>query len=506
MKPFLRTFFWVFALIALLVRPVTSQELPWSQGEALKARPSPEVTLARLRDVLKSLETRSSGKNWADTGAWLEGELRRGGEPLAGLGSDPGPDPLSKITEADLVEAGVSVEESPAAKPAPQIPVTVEGLNAREQGPAVATLRRVVMLGRLNSLPESLAKVVPADLAASVKVLGDVDPKALPEELAELARLLDALRGLDGLRLAAEAPAEEPPKVEAIRDDTDRVTVGLKQADLSSRLLPDLSVKSFLDGYPTQARRLLPDQCTPDHAGALLDDMRTVLLGDGRVTTAPAARAVAPDPAAGPGSPRGPPPGALSLIPDAVRGSWKVEVPADAPRSLLSTDEVAGIQRRLKAQVSEQLATKQSAIQALETRTFGEIGALRETVETRITQRAEQIRTIESRLGRALKDYERNLAHDRLGQKGESIAVVTDEIRRDQEKTEKLTREYEEALKDAAIQEKRRAERQRVYEQQQREFWEHMKQIDRDIAVEYERGFGRELDRIMERTRVRAIP
>ena len=84
---------------------------------------------------------------------------------------------------------------------------------------------------------------------------------------------------------------------------------------------------------------------------------------------------------ASPGSPRGPPPGALSLIPNAALGSWKVEVPADvSQQSLLSTEEVAGIQRRLKAQVTEQLAAKENEIRALESRTLGEIFSLERTV------------------------------------------------------------------------------------------------------------------------------
>jgi len=475
-------------------------------------KPSTEAKLARLRDVLKSLETRSSDKNWGDAGAWLEGEIHRGGEPLVPPVSDISTDPRSKITrrpspfrnwgdghyreagvDKDLVDASVEAGESRAAEFGPRVPVTVDGLNEGEWGPAEATLRRVVMLGKLNGLPEALAKVVPGDPSATEEAFGGLDVKALPDEFATIFRPLEALQGLDGLRIASEAVLA-PLDVSAIRRDASRVAGGLKQTDVPNRLLTDLAVKSFLDGYATQARTLLPDQVVPGHAAALLDDVRTLLLGEGRVATATASRAIAPDPTASPGSPRGPPPGALSLIPDAAHGSWKVEVPADVPRSLLSTDEVAGIQRRLKAQVTEQLAAKQNEIRSLETRTLGEVTALRETVDTRITQRSEQIRTIEDRLGRALDPYERDLAYDRFGQKGDSVASVADEIQKRRQKMEERDREAERIRQEYARQEKVRAERALVEQKQMQEMTE---RIERAV-----RERGRELGRTIERAEV----
>ena len=201
------------------------------------------------------------------------------------------------------------------------------------------------------------------------------------------------MQGLDGLRIASEAPAQAPPDVSAICRDAARLAKGLNQPDVSNRPRTDLAVKSFLDCYATEAKSLLPAQVVPGHAAALLDDVRALLLGEGRVTTFAGSRAIAPDPTASPGSPRGPPPGVLSLIPGAARGSLKVEVPADVPQSLWSTEEVAEIQRQLKARVTEQLAAKQNEIRSLETRTLGEVTALRKTVDTQITQGSAQSRT-----------------------------------------------------------------------------------------------------------------
>ena len=170
-------------------------------------------------------------------------------------------------------------------------------------------------LGKLNGLPEALAKVVPGDPSATEKALGGLDVKALPEELATIFRPLEALQGLDGLRIASEAPAQAPPDVSAICRDAARLAKGLNQPDVSNRPRTDLAVKSFLDCYATEAKSLLPAQVVPGHAAALLDDVRALLLGEGRVTTFAGSRAIAPDPTASPGSPRGPPPGVLSLIP-----------------------------------------------------------------------------------------------------------------------------------------------------------------------------------------------
>ena len=53
------------------------------------------------------------------------------------------------------------------------------------------------------------------------------------------------------------------------------------------------------------------------------------------------------------------------------------------------------------------------------------------TVDTRLTERAEQIKWIENRLGRALNDYERDLAYDLLRQEDHSVEKVAEEIQRE---------------------------------------------------------------------------
>ena len=307
--------------------------------------------------------------------------------------------------------------------------ISIELLEPGEQAKARETFQQVATLGRLRQIPATLSQIDPDHPAATDAALRGLETDAFPEGWGELRRPLEALRGLDRVRTVAETFGGDPPDVSRISSDLARLRAGTADAGLAGRVQFDLATKALLDGHPEQARRLLPEGGASPHADACLSDARTLLLGEGRVEGWAAGRALAPGPMSGAGSPRGPPPGILKLLPDGARSSWKVEVSPVAPKDLITREEVHRLQGELKAEVGKHLGTKERVVAEFESRALRGIEELHRSVATEITERNRDIAEVEKNLGDPLNLQERDQVFERRGRKPIKTDTLAEEIR-----------------------------------------------------------------------------
>jgi hypothetical protein len=168
-----------------------------------------------------------------------------------------------------------------------------------------------------------------------------------------VARALTDLRELDALRMALAQPGKAPlpavARIEAVLAAVDRAADGDAAA---TRLRQDVSARLFLEGRAPEARKVLAGAAagveSRDHAAALLRDMKAVVLGEGKVSTAAVADAL---PAV---DPRGP-----AIVRDLAGGGkardWKPparESPLPDPGPVPEAERLASkLEDRLEAEV-----------------------------------------------------------------------------------------------------------------------------------------------------------
>jgi hypothetical protein len=239
--------------------------------------------------------------------------------------------------------------------------------NGENLGPGGELARGVVRLGREQ---EALSRVEAALQSAGPERrarLAELDTRDAPEAVA---RAVNELRELESLRAALARPGKVLPAATAIEAALAAATRVADGDPAAVRLRQDVSARLFLEGRPGEARKVLagtaPGAESREHAAALLRDLKTVLAGEGKLSTAAVADAVAPG---------NPPPFVRNLAPEGQPAEWKPttrEVPpadpgptADAERLVgkLETQVEAGV-RQARTSGDEQTRTLAVQIRA----------------------------------------------------------------------------------------------------------------------------------------------
>jgi hypothetical protein len=175
---------------------------------------------------------------------------------------------------------------------------------------------------------------------------------------AELLSAEQGLRALAELQELTRSRWEKPPDVARLRE----LLAQLPDAGRARRLQHDLAAKAFLDGHPEQARSLLPDPGDPEHAAALLRDVKALVTGEGPVKT-DVGRAATPPPGEGGKTPRGPPPappGVRLLLPE---GDGNGPRPGPSERATADLPPLGReVAEGLREQVREELARERGRV------------------------------------------------------------------------------------------------------------------------------------------------
>jgi hypothetical protein len=164
----------------------------------------------------------------------------------------------------------------------------------------------------------------PADITALRKLPVD----SIPEGIRKPASGLKGVSAFMDLQDIKEGwkPWTEPPDVVVLKQAVAAFKVGSGDEELAQRVLLDLALKACLDGFPAEGKALLAEaKGSPEYAARLLADLRTLVVGEGKVTTWPAllAREEFARKQAGTKEAKGPPaPGVALLIRTELAKSW----------------------------------------------------------------------------------------------------------------------------------------------------------------------------------------
>jgi hypothetical protein len=321
-----------------------------------------------LTDGVKEVLALGEGGKWADAGA-------RAREWLQHL---PQPEPEAQAK-------------------APEVQARAEVRDALNE--AVRVAGRAEALGRLEQVLQA---------AKPREALQRVSVKDLP---ANLQDSVSGLRGLAELREAAVARWEKPPDVARIKQsaaDFARGLAGMPEARIDLReVLQDLAVKAFLDGYPAEAKALLPTDGPAEHAVNLLRDLKALALGEGRVGTWPAERALTPEPGQGGDGTRGPPPGMRPLIPEGAREGWRPPLRESAKADLPPLEKAAQLEKALQANAEAGLKDARSDIEGQAQKAQQRLQTADSHIRQKEAEDKQRFTQIEEQLGRKLTASER---------------------------------------------------------------------------------------------------
>ena len=237
------------------------------------------------------------------------------------------PDTLTKvhtlIDQGDWTKAGVAVQ-SPLQYPRLPADVNATFLQIAQLSSQSASLASLETALRD---PRAQAQAGPA-AAVAVPV---VDVASLP------APVQNAWRGLKALMELRHAINSRPaPDVSALKNIIADLQFCPRTESLALRLQQDLAVKCFLDGYPAQARALLPSNGPAQHAADLLHDVHALLVGNGEVGTWPSRRLLdAPDLDV---------PGLLALLPKDKAPGWRLNVAKAVAPPVTPLQELAKVE------------------------------------------------------------------------------------------------------------------------------------------------------------------
>jgi tetratricopeptide (TPR) repeat protein len=211
--------------------------------------------------------------------------------------------------------------------------------------PAAKALAQVAKGGKLVADLDRVEVALSNErLATESNSLRQLNIEALPVALKQPVK---GLRALAELQAAGKGRWQRPPGVPAIQGNLADFQAQAGDGNLTARWSQDLASQAFLDGFPAEARLLLPAVGAREHAGALLRDMRRMILNEaGRVSTAPAQHALAAAPGAGAAAPPELPRGIKALIPEAEQDGWRPPVQESAREDLPSLEPGANASRR----------------------------------------------------------------------------------------------------------------------------------------------------------------
>ena len=232
---------------------------------------------------------------------------------------------------------------------------------------------RFAPLVKSTTLPASVTRTLPGligDLRVldAVTQLAEVKPneklpalgaELLPDSMKGLVAWIELLRAIGEL-LETRLPAGThlPWGMEQI-DKLLAAVAADYDPESTSRLRVELSAKLFLLGRPGDATKLLEREGPGEYARQVLDDLRTIVIGGGRLSNPQVARFV-------PENGLTEMPGARALVPAALRGNWQRPLPpaesettiaALAKRTIAGAIQQAKKERdRLSQKVEESVA------------------------------------------------------------------------------------------------------------------------------------------------------
>lgn len=243
----------------------------------------------------------------------------------------------------------------------------------------------------------------PDDEAA---ILLKVDRDALPQSLAHR---VNYLHGWAEIRGTTAARWEKAPEVNAIKASVERLESGLGEVSkddlkLGKRLLLDLAVKALLEGYPETALALLPEDAPGDHAAKLLRDLRSLALGEGKVTSWPATSDTSARP----------PKGLQPLLPEAARKGWRPPEKEKAdPTPVERAEQLA---RMVKSQAAKATSKEKASAETNAAEATKALTALRLRVLAPEQAERKKLVAVEAELDRRLQPAERVRARAMLAQ------------------------------------------------------------------------------------------
>jgi hypothetical protein len=282
-------------------------------------------------------------------------------------------------------------------------------------------LAEVVQVGKqaesMTRLETALKKVDwnrPADVATALQ---KVDLDHLP---AKLQAPLRNLRDLAELRVESVRPWREGPDVAGLKQKVGSLRAAGCESHLADSVLLDLGAKAFLDGFPAEARALLPDFAPADRAGPVLRDLKALVLGKGEVQTGVVRQAVE----AWAGEGREPPPGLRPLLPEGPTAGWRPRVSEAARADLPPLEKAAAqIEKPLRQRVKNTQPVHRFILEWHKATALHHVHQLHRHVVQQGSDDDKEIKELEAKMGRKLTEAEKILARQ-LRRQGKQQADI----------------------------------------------------------------------------------
>jgi hypothetical protein len=225
-------------------------------------------------------------------------------------------------------------------------------------GSVIQVTRQLQALEQIQRVLHVAERNRPAETVEAFRDL-QVEPLAAP-----LRNLVRALRGLTEVWAAGENPDRRPPNVARLKESLADFRAGSGKAALTVQLQVDLAAKWFLDGFPREARELLPESNgSTEQALGFVRDFQALIEGKGgTVRTWPARQALQ----GGTGSAkavRTPPPGIGKLLPAERRTDWRPPGPDAEPVRPSALDEVAQREKPLREKLQTAFLDERESVQ-----------------------------------------------------------------------------------------------------------------------------------------------
>jgi hypothetical protein len=275
-----------------------------------------------------------------------------------------------------------------------------------------SALEEVSLVGRqshaLDQLRAALRTAADTRPAQTAEALQGIDLEQFSPDLKEAVR---RLRGLTELWAAGAAPWVKTPSGESLRRSV--ADFRTEDPDLAARLQQDLAVKLFLEGFPRQARELLPADGPAGHARQLLRDAAALVAGRGEIETGPARDALA---AAERANGRRPPPGVRALLAEEDGAAWRPPTPSSGRTEADALSRAVRQEPALRDAVRAALQREQDRAAERGAEAFARIRTACREREQAEEQDRKLFTHLETALQRPLTPVERVIAGEARGQ------------------------------------------------------------------------------------------
>lgn len=218
--------------------------------------------------------------------------------------------------------------------------------NAAHVNQVQRQLKAILRIGNQAATLEKVERCLGEKGRAMWQKAGEISPVAATPPMQKSLGCLTAFEKVVSWHQKPWSP--EPgtggitPQSSDIRKSIQDIVAGTKDQALGRRLLKEMGVKAFFEGYPVEARNLLESQghggTASENAAVLRDLVAVVLAGNGPVETE-AARSFTQAPGEGGATPRGPPRVLQALLPEPEVNGWRPPVRENATSGLPPLEE-----------------------------------------------------------------------------------------------------------------------------------------------------------------------